>query len=94
MTDKASSILRDYLQPDTALTLDSAVQSSLDILPDKPAHSTDVWVFGEVCIELAEQIPYHHESQLKLAGLLERLGASTKVTSTSIPPVSCTSRTL
>ena len=72
-------ILRDFLQPDTAVLLETTANKILDLLPDKSPNSNDVWVFGEICIELAEQIPYHHPSQLKLAGLLELLGKSTKI---------------
>ena len=72
-------ILLGCLQPDTAMTLKSTANSILDLLPEKDPNSTDVWSFGELCIELAEQIPYHHSSQLKLAGLLECLGKSTKL---------------
>ncbi len=59
-------ILFGFLQPDTAMTLNSTANSILDLLPEKDPNSTDVWSFGELCIELAEQIPFHHSSQLKL----------------------------
>ncbi|KAI9762428.1 MAG: hypothetical protein M4579_000404 [Chaenotheca gracillima] len=81
ITDKTFAILRDFLQPDTALTLEGVAQSILDLLPEKAPHSTDVWLFGEVCIELAEQIPYGHPSQIKLTALLEHLGKFAKFTS-------------
>lgn len=76
-------LLRDYLQPDTTMTLESTARSILALLPDsaphEAPHSYDVYDFGGVCIELSEQIPYHHPSQLKLVGLLELLGQSTKL---------------
>lgn len=77
--DKVFVILRDLLQPDTTLSLESAAESVLALLPEKAPLSTEIWSFGEVCFELSEQIPYHHPSQLKLARLLEYIGRSTKV---------------
>ena len=76
---KLFPILRDYLQSNTAITLESTVNSILDLLPENSPNLTDVWSFGQICIELVEQIPYHHLSQLKLAGLLEYIGKSTKL---------------
>ncbi|KAI9847730.1 MAG: hypothetical protein M1837_001978 [Sclerophora amabilis] len=76
LTEKTFHLLRGFLQPDTSLTLDSTAQSILDLLSPYAPHSTEVWVFGETCIELAEQIPYYHPSQLKFAELLEYLGQS------------------
>ena len=77
--EKLFPILRGFFQPHTAMTLESTANSILDLLPEKAPHSTDVRSFGELCIELVEQVPYHHKSQLKLAGLLEYLGKSTKL---------------
>ena len=77
--DKTFAILHDYLQPDTRLSLKSTANSILDLLPDNEPYSTTVYVFGGLCIELAEQIPYHHPSQLKLAELLRYIGMSTKL---------------
>ncbi len=79
LTDKAFQLLRNYLQPDTTLTLESTVRSVLSLLPENVPLSTEIWSFGEICIELAEQIPFHHRSQLKLSALLESLGKSTKL---------------
>jgi hypothetical protein len=77
--DKVFVILRDLLQPDTTLSLESAAESVLALLPENAPLSTEIWSFGEVCFELSEQIPYHHPSQLKLARFLEYIGRSTKV---------------
>lgn len=57
---KVFLILQDYLQPDTEMSLDSTVQSILALLPDNASLSNEVNNLGEVCLELAEQIPYHH----------------------------------
>ncbi|CAF9921354.1 hypothetical protein IMSHALPRED_005160 [Imshaugia aleurites] len=72
-------LLRRFLQAEKAVTMESTAQSILALLPENGSLSTDVWIFGEICIELAEQIPYHHPSQLKLVGLLEDLGMSRKL---------------
>jgi hypothetical protein len=77
--DKVFIILRDFLQPDSTLSVESATQSILDLLPENAPLSDEIWSFGEVCFELAEQIPYYHPSQLKFARLLEYIGRSTKV---------------
>ena len=72
-------LLRRFLQVEKAVTMESTAHSILALLPENGSRSTDVWIFGEICIELAEQIPYHHPSQLKLVRLLEDLGMSTKL---------------
>jgi hypothetical protein len=87
VTDKTFAILRDYLQPNSAMTLSSAEKSILDLLPNDDQYATDVLTFGEVCIEVVEQIPYYHPSQIKLARLLEHLGTSTKLTAVIIAKV-------
>ena len=79
LTYKFFDILRNYLQPNTTLTLHSTALSILELLPDNDPQSIDVGSFGDTCIELAEQISYHHPSQIKLAGLLEYIGNSEKL---------------
>lgn len=77
---KVFLILQDYLQPDTETTLEYAVQSILALLPDNASLSNEANDLGEVCLELAEQIPYHHPSQIKLARVVEELSLSAKLT--------------
>lgn len=77
--DQTFALLRDFLQPDSTLTLEFTARSIENLLPGKAPLSTEVWDFGESCIEVAEQIPYHHPSQLKLAELLEYLANSPKL---------------
>ncbi|TGJ83060.1 hypothetical protein E0Z10_g5705 [Xylaria hypoxylon] len=48
------------------------------MLPEDPS-STKTWEVGELCLELAEQIPYNHPSHVKLARLLEHIGPSVKL---------------
>lgn len=78
VTHKTFHLLCNFLQPDTALTLKTTAESILNLLPEEDSYSTDVSSFGNTCIDLAEQIPYHHPSQLKLADLLEYLASSMK----------------
>lgn len=77
---KVFLILRDFLQPDTTKSLAFTVESILDLLPKNAPMSNEVCSAGEVCLELAEQIPYHHPSQIKLARVVEELSRSAKVT--------------
>ena len=76
---KSFAILQDCLQPDTRLSQESTANSILDLLPENEPYPGNVWDFGGLCIELAEQIPYYHPSQLKLAELLRYIGMSTKL---------------
>ncbi|GIJ91228.1 hypothetical protein Asppvi_010193 [Aspergillus pseudoviridinutans] len=78
--EKVFQILNDYFHPDTKTPLDSAVHSILALLPEKEPLSTEVWDVGVVVLQLAEQIPYHHPSQIKLARLMEELTRSPKFT--------------
>ena len=71
---KTLHILQDFLQPSSRLTVQSAAQSILKLLPGNDPYSIEVMEFGGTCIEVAEQIPYHHPSQIKLADLIEELG--------------------
>ncbi|KAI9749597.1 MAG: 1,3-beta-glucanosyltransferase gas1 [Chaenotheca gracillima] len=73
-TEKSFNLLHDFLQPTTTLTLESTADSILEVLSSCDPEGLEVWDFGETCIMLAEQIPYHHPSQLKLVRLLEYLG--------------------
>jgi hypothetical protein len=86
--EKVFQVLNDYLQPDTKTSLDSTVHSILALLPEKEPLSTEVWSVGEVVLQLAEQIPYHHPSQIKLARLMEELTRSPKFTTELSEPVS------
>ena len=86
-TPKFFRILSDYLQPNTTLALNSTALLLLDLLPDDTPQSSEVSSFGDTCIELAEQIPYHHPSQIKLAGLLEYVQNSAKLGSISFSQV-------
>ena len=80
-TKQVFSALQDYLQPKTESSLKSAATSVLTLLPKDKRESTEVWMFFELCVELAEQIPYNHPLQLKLVGLLDYLHLSPQLTS-------------
>lgn len=82
-----AAILRDFLQPDAKMSLEAAAKSLLVMIPAHAPESAEVHSFGEICVELAEQIPYHHSSHLKLVQLLRHLSRSPKFTSRSTPLV-------
>lgn len=75
---KIFMILKEFLQPNTDLSLESVARDILAMLPDN-ALSPDTLAFGRLCLELAEQIPYYHPSHVKLARLVERMGRCTKL---------------
>jgi hypothetical protein len=77
---KVFLILQDFLQPDTTTSLESAVHPILDLLPEDASMSNEVGLVGEICLELAEQIPYYHPSQIKLARVVEEMCRSSKLT--------------
>lgn len=77
---QAVAILRDFLQPDSKISVDSASPSILALLLDENLEGMAVWLLGELFIELAEQIPYFHLSQVTLIQLLQQMGPSPKVT--------------
>jgi hypothetical protein len=79
LDQQAFAILRDFPQPDSRTSLNSASTSILALLPDQDPYGMPVWRLGELCIELAEQIPYSHPSQLKLVWLLQQIGPSPKL---------------
>ncbi|KAL1872447.1 hypothetical protein VTK73DRAFT_1525 [Phialemonium thermophilum] len=76
---KIFAILSDFLQPYSQMTISSAATAVLDLLPSNAPLSTEVWVTGELVLELAEQIPYNHPSQVKLAKMMEQMRWSSKI---------------
>lgn len=73
---KVFLILRNFLQPNSTISLSDAVDRVVDILPDGWSNLRDInWL----CFDLAEQIPYYHPSHLKLARLLWGIGKSEKL---------------
>ena len=80
VTETTFNLLRDFLQPNSTLTLDITAPKLLELLPSQKAvGSTDLMAFNNICITFAEQIPYHHPSQHKLAALMEYLAGSMKL---------------
>lgn len=65
--------LNDFLQPGSSVTLFEAVKKVVDVFPDG---SPDFKSLNHVATELAEQIPYHHPSQIKLVRLICYFGRS------------------
>ena len=81
--DRTYELLRDFLQPDCTESVEAMSYRILALLPDEKApNSHQMQEISETLIDLAEQIPYHHPSQLKLVDLLEHLGSATKFTQT------------
>ena len=81
---RAFLVLRDYLQPDSEAALSAASASILNMLPEEDPKELSILSLSELCIELAEQIPYSHPSQMKLVRLLQQVAQSPKaVTSVS-----------
>ena len=72
-------LLRDFVQPQSTLTIESTAETLEDSLLGDDPLSGQVYTFGENCIEIAEQIPYHHPSQHRLVALLEYLANSPKL---------------
>jgi hypothetical protein len=70
--------LRDYMQPDTDITLWETIYAILRVLPDAPL-STEAYMTGLVILEVAEQIPWHHPSQRRLAQVVHVLTTSSKL---------------
>lgn len=75
---KVAAILTDFLQPDTKTSLKTAIESLLSLIPASASQHAEVYSFGEICVEIAEQIPYHHPSQIRLVQLLHTLSQSPK----------------
>lgn len=73
------TVLRDFLQPDTTLSVESVIELLTARLPENAPESSEVYSMGTVFVDMAEQIPYHHPSHQKMARLLGYLGNSTKV---------------
>lgn len=64
-------ILQEFFQPNSKISPEEAVDRIIAIFPDG---YSDLRSINDVCLELAEQIPYHHPSQLKLVRLLWLIG--------------------
>ncbi|KAI0847289.1 hypothetical protein F5Y00DRAFT_120012 [Daldinia vernicosa] len=83
--NKITDIFRRYLQTEDksedSLSLTSAAQAIIELLPDPPdprGYSMELSTLWELCIETAQQIPYYHICQMKLARLLLVLQHSPK----------------
>lgn len=76
---KVFLLLRSYVQPKNTHSLETTVESILELLPENSPESSEVWCVGTVFLEIAEQIPYHHPGHVKLARVLEVLCRSDKI---------------
>lgn len=75
---KVFIVLRDFLQPDSTMTIANAVDCIVQINPE----GKGTVAVTSVVFELAEQIPYQHPSHQKLARLMWRLGRSDRLQGT------------
>ncbi|KAB5546917.1 hypothetical protein GE09DRAFT_1190808 [Coniochaeta sp. 2T2.1] len=73
--DKEYLIMKDFLQPDTTMSLQTASESLLDLIPEHCKPGSLVAVI-HLC---ANVTPWHHTAHLKLAWLAERLRWSPKM---------------
>jgi len=64
-------VLQDFLQPHSRLSTDEAVDKIIALFPNS---CSNLRAINDVCLELAEEIPYYHPSQLKLVRLLWLIG--------------------
>lgn len=71
-------ILNDSLPRKSEISLESAAESILKLLPEAP-NSNEVAEFGMIVIELARQVLYRHPAHVKLAALMEEVTISTKL---------------
>ena len=71
ISDQVFNIVRDTLQPDSELHLETAAQKigALQIPEGKP-YSSELGTFLETCYEVADQIPHSHPSMTKLVTLV------------------------
>lgn len=60
-------VICDFLQPDSIISPIDAAERAIGVFPYK---YPDLRQLISVCFAIAEQIPYHHPSHLKLVGLL------------------------
>lgn len=75
-------ILREFVQPATEQTLWGTIHDIRAILPDAPL-STEACITGDIILEIADQIPWHHPSQLRLAQIAHLLTTSSKLSESS-----------
>ena len=68
------AILCDYVQPDSTLSLDEAVDRAAEFYVDSYRKSP----INHISIILGDQIPYDNPAQTKLAYFLQALGKSGK----------------
>ena len=80
-TVRLYSVVENYLQPKTTVTLQQTSASILALLPRNKPTTGEVLAYGEVCIMFGERIPYSHPLQLKLVGLMQYLQLSPHLSS-------------
>lgn len=86
--NKWIDVLSDFLQPDSGLSKTEATKMILDQLPDNDQESSSDYILAGICIVMAKEIPYHHQSLIKLAALVEILASSAKLSGSFFSDVS------
>jgi hypothetical protein len=79
---KAFEVLQRYLEPDRNLSVEQATALIHDMLPtetEKIHLAGQPGMFATLVLEVAQQIPYPHPSQVRLVRLLQRLAISSKL---------------
>ena len=84
---KRFNILKDFLQPDSKLTANHVADALLLMLPASKAGRDDENGMSAIIVDLSEQIPYHHPSQLKLAHVVQIMGTSSRLQGKRTSPV-------
>lgn len=80
---KLASILNEFLQARSDVSIHDAAQSILAQLPADKPYSDEGFAFASLVVEVAAQIPYQHPSHARLVRLLKYLTRSPKVVSRS-----------
>jgi len=70
LNDQVFGILQTTLQPDCPISLDTAVDQLVGLLPSGQTYTSEVTTFLCCCYEVAEQIPYSHPSMDRLVTII------------------------
>nr|POF01078.1 hypothetical protein CFP56_21026 [Quercus suber] len=69
--DEMFAILREVVQPDSAVSVERAATQLATFLPQGKPYASEVSYLLDTCYEMAEQIPYDHASMLKLVTIID-----------------------
>lgn len=80
---KLATTLKEFLQPQSEVSIHDAAQSILTHLPANKPYPDEAFAFATLIVEVAVQIPYQHPSHARLVRLLKHLTRSPKLVSRS-----------